>query len=201
MAQDEKNIALIAGLGNVGNEYARQRHNAGFWFVDRLAEAHDAEFRSIKKMGVSCEIEVAGRRVRLFKPDGYMNNSGQGLGAAARYWKVSPENILVAHDELDFPTGSLRLRFSGGAAGHNGVRSIMEHIGGAFWRLRIGIGHPEHNTRGAGYVLSNAPASERQLIAEGFERFDAVLSDVVSGAFDEAMTRLHTEEAGGDNGV
>lgn len=191
-------VALIAGLGNCGDEYRRNRHNAGFWFVDRLAAEHGAAFHAIKKSGACCRIDVASRGVWLFKAKGYMNHSGQGLGEVARYWKIAPENILVAYDELDFEAGRVRLRHGGGSAGHNGVASVIAHIGAAFWRLRIGIHNPQSATRGKNYVLGNASADERALIEARFDEAGDLLPQLVRGEFDIAMTRLHTDaDAGG----
>lgn len=198
---EEKGVALIAGLGNCGDKYRRHRHNAGFWFVDRLADEFGESFRAVKQAGRACRIDVASQAVWLFKSDGYMNHSGQGLGVMTRYWKIPTEKVLVAYDELDFPVGKVRLRQGGGDAGHNGVRSSIEHIGKSFWRLRIGVGRPPSAARGADYVLSNAPAGERRETEARFDEVVALLPRLVRGEFDEAMTSLHTEDGEGTNGL
>lgn len=136
-------IKLIVGLGNVGNEYQDTRHNAGFWFVDELCErfgvslAHDKKFHGDVGRG-----QVFGADVRLLKPATYMNRSGQAVAPFAKFYGIAPHEILIAHDELDIPAGSLRLKKGGGHGGHNGLRDIVPHIGADFYRLRIGIGHP-----------------------------------------------------------
>src|SRR5687768_4017744 len=137
-------LRLIVGLGNPGPEHARTRHNAGFWFVDALAEKTGARFSVESKLfGEAAKADIAGRSVWLLKPATYMNLSGKSIGAALRFWKIEPEECLVAHDELDLAPGIVRLKFDGGHGGQNGVRDTMAQLGhGKFHRLRIGIGHP-----------------------------------------------------------
>ncbi len=137
------NALLVAGLGNPGREYAPTRHNVGFMVCDELARRHGGTFRS-KFSGELGELRLDGERVSLLKPQTYMNESGRSVGAAARFFKVPPERLLVVHDEVDLETGRLQARAGGGLAGHNGLRSIAEHLGTQeFLRLRVGVGRPE----------------------------------------------------------
>ncbi len=142
-------IKLIVGLGNPGAEHARTRHNAGFRFVDVLAEAAGARFAvEAKLFGEAAKADVGGHPVWLLKPATFMNLSGKSVIAAQRFWKIAPEETLVVHDELDLPPGTARLKFDGGHGGQNGLRDIMRLLGhGRFHRLRIGIGHPGHKDK------------------------------------------------------
>lgn len=134
---------LVAGLGNPGREYARTRHNVGFMVCDELARRHGASFRS-KFSGDLAELRLDGRRIALLKPQTYMNESGRSIGAAGRFFKVPPDRLLVLHDEVDLDPGRLQARLGGGLAGHNGLRSIAQHLKTQeFLRLRIGVGRPE----------------------------------------------------------
>ena len=143
-------LKLIVGLGNPGTEYATTRHNVGFWFVELLAAANGGRFSTNRKLkGDTAEITIAGHRLRLLRPSTYMNLSGESVGAAANYFKIPTEHVLVAYDELDLTVGRVQLRFEGGAAGHNGVTSVIEHLGPKFWRLRFGVGHPRDLERTA----------------------------------------------------
>ncbi len=156
---------LIAGFGNPGSEYAATRHNAGFWYVDQLARQLGATFNTDKRFFAAvATTQLAGRKIILVKPMNYMNNSGQGLAAVARFFKIDPARILVAHDELDLPPGHIRLKKGGGHGGHNGLRDSLEKLSSSdFWRLRIGIGHPGHKSAVTGYVLKRAPADQQRL--------------------------------------
>ena len=194
-------IRLIVGLGNPGPEYAATRHNAGFWFVDLLAREHRGAFSRERKLhGETAEIAIAGHRIRLLKPTTYMNLSGQSVGAAVNYYKIPTEHVLVAYDELDLAAGRAQLRFDGGSAGHNGVSSVIEHIGTAFWRLRFGIGHPRDKEQAGGrkdvidHVLKRAAGSEetalRAKLAEAAELVPVMLEQ---GA-ERAKNRLHTRK-------
>jgi PTH1 family peptidyl-tRNA hydrolase len=147
---------LVAGLGNPGREYERTRHNVGWMVADELARRHGGSFRS-KFSGQVAEVRAGERRLALLKPETYMNESGRSVGAAARYFKVPPEQILLVHDDVDLEEGRLQARLGGGLAGHNGLRSIAQHLGtNDFLRLRIGVGRPERGDRRpvADYVLS-----------------------------------------------
>jgi PTH1 family peptidyl-tRNA hydrolase len=155
-------LRLIVGLGNPGAEHLRTRHNAGFWFVDALAQRESARFGIESKLrGETAKVGIDGNPLWLLKPITFMNASGASVGAALRYWKIEPEEMLVVHDDLDLPPGAARLKFDGGHGGQNGLRDLFAHIGhGKFHRLRIGIGHPGHKDRVTGHVLGNYAKAE-----------------------------------------
>jgi len=182
---------LVVGLGNPGREYARNRHNVGYLVVDELARRHDGTWRS-KFSGQLAEIRLDGHKVALLKPETFMNESGRAVGAAARFYKVEPGEVLAIHDEGDFELGRLELKVGGGLAGHNGLRSIAQHLKAKdFLRLRIGVGRPERGDPRplADYVLSNfephddagtlvarAADAVEQLDADGLERTQAAVN-------------------------
>jgi PTH1 family peptidyl-tRNA hydrolase len=186
-------IRLVVGLGNPGPDYALTRHNAGFWFVDRLAEDYHGDFRAEAKFhGVLARISVAGQDLRLLKPATYMNHSGRSVAAVARYFDIPPEQILVAYDELDLPPGRVRLKHGGGHAGHNGMRDSIAALGSRdFWRLRIGIGHPGEKARVVGYVLGRPSQTDAAAILDAVDDAAHALSDLLDGHFQLAMNRLH----------
>ena len=187
-------LRLIVGLGNPGPEHARTRHNAGFWFVDALAERERARFGLESKLfGETAKVEIAGQPVWLLKPATFMNLSGKSVAAALRFWKIEPEAMLVAHDELDLPPGTVRLKFDGGHGGQNGLRDIFEHLGhGKFHRLRIGIGHPGHKDKVTPWVLGRPGNADEAMILRAIGDAAEVLPLAVQGNFMDAMTRLHT---------
>lgn len=188
-------LALIVGLGNPGREYEETRHNAGFFFVDELARREGGSFRREAKFhGEVCKVQIAGQTIWLLKPDTFMNRSGQAVAALARFYKIPPESILVAHDELDLEPGTVRLKKGGGHGGHNGLRDIVAKFGSKdFWRLRLGIGHPGHSSQVTGYVLGKPSAAERQLLDEVIQRCLDELAAIVSGEHQQAMNRLHSK--------
>lgn len=155
-------IKLIVGLGNVGAEYKDTRHNAGFWFVDALCErfgivmSHDKKFHGEVGRGV-----MFGADVRLIKPSTFMNRSGMAVAPLAKFYGIEPQQILIAHDELDISAGSLRLKKGGGHGGHNGLKDITPHIGAEFYRLRVGIGRPAHSSQVSGWVLSKPSVDDK----------------------------------------
>jgi len=187
-------LRLIVGLGNPGPEYARTRHNAGFRFVDELAAKAGASFRLDSKLfGETAKIDIAGRSVWLLKPATFMNLSGKSVTAALRFWKFEPEQALLAHDELDLPPGTARLKFDGGHGGQNGLRDTMKLLGhGGFHRLRIGIGHPGHKDKVTPWVLGRPSAEDDILIGRAIDDAIDVLPLAMDGNFMDAMTRLHT---------
>jgi PTH1 family peptidyl-tRNA hydrolase len=189
-------LTLIVGLGNPGPTYARTRHNAGFDFLDELARRVGASLRrETRHQGELARANIAGTEVWLLKPMTYMNLSGQAVGSVAGFYRIPPQSILVAHDELDFPPGVVRLKEGGGAGGHNGLRDLIARLGGAFWRLRIGIGHPGDRDAVLDYVLGRPPAAEAALIQESvLAAADAVPVMLTEGA-QQAMNRLHTRGA------
>lgn len=157
---------LLVGLGNPDETHIGHRHNVGFMILDRILEDRDPYQNYRKKFQAKyCEIRVAGAKVALLKPQTYMNNSGISIGKAAEYYNIDPDRILIFHDELDIPPGQVKIKFSGGAAGHNGIKSAQAHLGTPdFWRVRIGIGHPGHKDRVSGYVLSDFSKSDQAQI-------------------------------------
>jgi PTH1 family peptidyl-tRNA hydrolase len=192
-------IELIAGLGNPGAKYETTRHNAGFWFVDLLAQEHGGRFGTDRKLRAeTAEITLAGQRIRLLKPQTYMNLSGESVGAAIRYFKIPVEHVLVAYDELDLPAGRAQLKHGGGTAGHNGATSVVEHVGPAFWRLRFGVGHPRDAASArrdvVDHVLTRAAADEEGLIREALRAAADVLPVLLEQGAERAMNRLHARK-------
>ncbi|MCX7557286.1 aminoacyl-tRNA hydrolase [Xanthomonadaceae bacterium JHOS43] len=187
-------LRLIVGLGNPGDEYARTRHNAGFWFADSLARRGAARPGAEAKLhGMACRLDINGQQVWLLKPSTFMNRSGQSVVAALRYFKIEPEQMLVAHDELDLPAGTARLKFDGGHGGQNGLRDIVAHLGhGRFHRVRIGIGHPGSKDKVTPWVLGPPGKDDEAAIARAIDDALDVLPQMVAGDFNDAMKRLHT---------
>jgi PTH1 family peptidyl-tRNA hydrolase len=172
---------LVAGLGNPGREYERTRHNAGWLVLDELARRHGGSWRS-KFSGSLAEVRVGDARLALLKPETYMNESGRSLGAAARFFKVEPEQVLVVHDDVDLDTGRLQARAGGGLAGHNGLRSLAQHLGAQdFLRLRIGVGRPGRGDRRsvADWVLSPfAPEDDADaLVARSADAVETIVAE------------------------
>ncbi len=187
-------LRLLVGLGNPGREYERTRHNAGFWWVDAIAEARRAHWsKEAKFHGWTAKIEEGGHEFWLLKPATYMNESGRSVGAFMRFFRIEPAGLLVIHDELDLPPGTVRLKKGGGTGGHNGLTDIVERLGTRdFWRLRIGIGHPGHKDLVADYVLREARREEQALIDPAFERSLGLLPRLAAGRMTDATTWLHT---------
>ena len=186
-------IKLIVGLGNPGEEYARTRHNAGFWFVDRLAAgAHAAWKRESRHQCEAVRVRVGAVEVWLQKPTTFMNRSGAAVQSLAAFHRLSAAEILVVHDEIDLPPGTARLKSGGGHGGHNGLRDVIACIGADFWRLRLGVGHPGHRDQVVDAVLSRASRHEQGLIDAALERALAVLPLIVGGQAQQAMQQLHT---------
>lgn len=186
---------LVVGLGNVGARYAATRHNAGFWYADALAARLGASFRADRKAhGELARITAEGRDLRLLKPATLMNHSGRSVAAVARFLKIPPGAILVAHDDLDLPAGSVRLKFGGGHGGHNGLRDLDAQLGSRdYWRLRIGIGHPGGRGEVIDYVLSRPTPAERQAIEDALERaLEQTGPLLVDGDAEGVMNALHT---------
>ena len=190
-------LRLIVGLGNPGAEHARTRHNAGFWFIDALAQADGVRFGlESKLLGETARIVVAGEPVWLLRPATFMNASGKSITAALRYWKIEPEEMLVVHDELDLPPGVARLKFDGGHGGQNGLRDTIRLLGhGKFHRLRIGIGHPGHKDKVTPWVLGRPGTADEASILRAIDDALDALPIAVAGNFMDAMTRLHTPRA------
>ena len=186
-------IRLVVGLGNPGKEYERTRHNAGFWLVERFAQASGVVLRKDPKFKALVGRQGAGGWFLL--PQSFMNLSGQPVQMLAGFFKIKPEEILVVHDELDFAPGVAKLKQGGGIAGHNGLRDISQRLGSHdYWRLRIGVGKPPAGAEGADYVLQKPAPEEREAIDAAIARGMEVLPLLFSGDMQGAMTKLHTEE-------
>ena len=185
-------IRLIVGLGNPGKEYERTRHNAGFWLVERFASAGGVALRKDPKFQA-----LVGRHEQAFLllPQSFMNASGRAVQMLAGFFKIKPEEILVVHDELDFPPGVAKMKQGGGIAGHNGLKDISQRIGSHdYWRLRIGVGKPPPGAEGADYVLQKPTAEERSAIDGVIEKALGILPLCLAGDMQTAMHKLHTEE-------
>ena len=187
-------IHLIVGLGNPGREYERTRHNAGFRWVDEIAARKKAPWKKESKFsGWVTKVDEGGRNFWLLKPATYMNESGRSVAALLRFFRIEPHTMLVVHDELDLPPGTVKLKKGGGTGGHNGLEDIVDHLGTKdFWRLRVGIGHPGHKDLVADYVLHEARREEQEAIDPPFERSLDLLPRLASGRLQDAMTWLHT---------
>jgi PTH1 family peptidyl-tRNA hydrolase len=194
-ATSDAAIRLVVGLGNPGPRYQTTRHNAGFWFADALAHARGGQFKtSTRYHGECCEIMEEGRACWILKPDVFMNRSGQAVAALAGFYKLALRQILIVHDELDLPPGTVRLKQGGGNGGHNGLRSVTASLGsGDFVRLRIGIGHPGHRDLVTDYVLTKPSLQDRQAIEAALADTLAVMPEIFSGNLERAMHKLHTK--------
>ncbi len=190
-------LRLIVGLGNPGADYARTRHNVGFWWLDSLALQTGARFGIDSKLQAeSAKMSIAGEQVMLLRPMTFMNHSGRAVTAALRYWKIEPEQMLVAHDELDLPPGTARLKFAGGHGGQNGLRDIVALLGhGRFHRLRLGIGHPGHKDKVTPWVLGRPGRDDEAALLRAIDDALGVLPLAVAGDFNDAMKQLHTKAA------
>ena len=191
-------IKLIAGLGNPGSEYRGTRHNAGADFVEELARQCGATLSAESKFsGLAGRITYAGHDLRLLIPTTFMNRSGKAVAAMAQFFKIAPEEILVAHDELDIPAGTARFKQGGGHGGHNGLRDIVPALGNNknFHRLRIGIDHPGHASKVSGYVLSRPSQVDRDRIDASIDEAISALPLLLDGDATKAMTRLHSFSA------
>jgi PTH1 family peptidyl-tRNA hydrolase len=187
-------IRLVVGLGNPGKEYERTRHNAGFWLVERFASASGIALRKDPKFQA-----LVGRHdatgAWLLMPQGFMNASGRAVQMLAGFFKIKPEEILVVHDELDFPPGTAKIKQGGGIAGHNGLRDISQRIASHdYWRLRIGVGKPPPGSEGADYVLQKPSPEDRAAIDASIDKALGILPQCLSGDLQGAMNKLHTEE-------
>jgi peptidyl-tRNA hydrolase, PTH1 family len=192
-------IRLIVGLGNPGQEYAQTRHNAGFWFVDNLAGGPAALTRETRYNALAAKTRIAGQEVWLLEPQTFMNRSGQSVGAIARFFKIAPDEILVAHDELDLAPGIAKIKKGGSSGGHNGLKDITSALGTQdYWRLRIGIGHPRTQSSQqpvVDYVLHRPRKEEQALIDEAIAKSLKVVDLLCEGKFEAAMMQLHTSNS------
>jgi len=187
-------IKLIVGLGNPGRQYEKTRHNAGFLFLDALAQELGFSWSNESRFkGLFAEGSVASEKIMLLKPSTFMNRSGQSVGKIARYYKLLPEEILVVHDELDFNPGVVKLKQDGGHAGHNGLRDIIAHLGSKeFYRLRIGIGRPAAEKVIADFVLSSPSKEEWELLVNAIDLSRSYIGQMVSGDMAVVMNKLNS---------
>lgn len=192
----EHPIKLIVGLGNPGNEYEQTRHNAGGWFVEQLAQQHNQSWQTDSKFhGLVSKISSDNHECRLLIPTTYMNNSGRAVAAIANYYKISPEQILIVHDELDLAAGIVRLKINGGDGGHNGLKDIIKSLDSKkFYRLRIGIDRPKPTVSIVDYVLDRPSKTQRQLIDQAIERALTIIPELLTGHVSKATQELHTQE-------
>lgn len=194
MAAQQIDIRLIVGLGNPGAEYHATRHNAGFWLIDQLAIEHSLTLRHETRFhGELGKFNTTNKDIYLLKPSTFMNRSGQSVAALCKYFKITPEQILVIHDELDLEPGDIRLKKSGGHGGHNGLRDIINHIGKDFFRLRVGIGHPGDRSQVVNYVLHTPSKLDLEKIEDASQQAINVMPTLYSGQLDKAMQQLHTK--------
>lgn len=186
-------IRLLVGLGNPGPEYEATRHNAGFWWIDTVARRLGAHLSADKAYhGLVARVNRPAGPIWLIEPQTYMNLSGKSVAPLARFFRIAPEEILVVHDELDVLPGQMKIKQGGSAAGHNGLKDIQAQLGSpAFWRLRLGIGHPGDRAEVAGYVLRKPPASERELIEGCIDRSMEALDLLLAGDMAKATALLH----------
>jgi PTH1 family peptidyl-tRNA hydrolase len=186
------------GLGNPGPEYQNTRHNAGTWLVEELARAHQIHLKpEAKFFGHTARILLGSQDLRLLIPSTFMNLSGKAIAAIANFYQIAPEEVLVAHDEMDLPPGIARFKQGGGHGGHNGLRDTISKLGNNnnFYRLRIGIGHPGHKDLVTGYVLGKAPSSDQQLIDAAIDEAVRSLDILIKDGLPKAMNRLHSFNA------
>jgi PTH1 family peptidyl-tRNA hydrolase len=184
---------LIVGLGNPSSRYEPTRHNAGFWFLDEIASRHRLTFRADQRtQGLLAKLDFEGETVFLLKPMTFMNRSGGPVAALASYCKIAPGQILIAHDELDFDPGVVKLKVGGGHGGHNGLRDIIGKLGSAdFYRLRIGIGHPGYGEDVSDYVLDRPSRHESDILLAAVVRAADLLPDLLRGKIESVMNLLH----------
>lgn len=191
-------IKLLVGLANPGPEYAQTRHNAGQWFLNQLASQENVQLKAEAKFyGLTGRIQFAGNDLRLLVPTTFMNLSGKSVAAMANFYRIKPEEILVAHDELDLPPGVAKFKLGGGHGGHNGLRDIISQLGNNknFYRLRIGIGHPGDKNRVSGFVLGKAPRAEQDLIDQSIDEAARCMPILGQDGLAKAMNRLHSFKA------
>ena len=187
-------LNIIVGLGNPEDKYERTLHNAGFWFVDAVARKYGGQFRYEKKFDAEyCRVNIQGEEVWLVKPQSYMNLSGGPVQGVMDYYRLKPGGLLVAHDEIDLPPGTVRLKKGGGHGGHNGIRDVIKHCGADFMRLRLGVGHPGEKTRVTGYVLKRGSADVERALENNIDDAIAVLPLIIDDGLNAATKALHTK--------
>lgn len=188
-------IKLIVGLANPGQQYEKTRHNAGAWFINAICDSEGLKLKTETKH--KCQLDKmltpGNNPTYIAIPTTYMNHSGQAVGALAKYYNLKPQEILIAHDELDLEPGQIKLKAGGGHAGHNGLRDIINHLGQSkdFYRLRIGIGHPGHKDKVTPYVLSQPNRQDQTAIDTAIDNSIGMLSELINGDFEAVMQNLH----------
>ncbi|APW41840.1 aminoacyl-tRNA hydrolase [Rhodoferax saidenbachensis] len=189
-------IKLFVGLGNPGPEYEGTRHNAGFWWIDALSRQLKAPLQMDKGYhGLVARTSINGQNVWLLEPQTYMNVSGKSVAALARFFKIAPQEILVAHDEMDIVPGEVKLKLSGGHAGHNGLRDIHAQLGtGDYWRLRLGVGHPGVKSEVVNWVLKKPSPDHRIAIEQSIDRCLKAVPHFLTGEMDKATMLVHTSK-------
>lgn len=188
-------LSIIAGLGNPEEKYEHTLHNAGFWFVDAIARKYGGAFRYEKKFDADyCRVNIKGDNIWLVKPQSYMNLSGGPIRSMLDYYRLDPQHLLVAHDEIDLPPGTVRLKLGGGHGGHNGIRDVIRHCGAEFMRLRIGVGHPGEKSQVTGYVLKRGSSDVEAAVERNVEEAMAVMPLLIDDGLNAAMKALHTKE-------
>ena len=192
------NIKLIVGLANPGAEYAETRHNAGAWYVDLLTRRYNQSLKEESKFfGYTTRLSIANQDIRVLVPTTFMNLSGKAVLAMANFYRIAPDEILIAHDELDLPPGIAKLKLGGSNGGHNGLKDIANKLGNNsnFYRLRIGIGHPGDKNKVTGFVLGKPPASELKLIDDAIDESVRCTEILIKDDITKAMNRLHAFKA------
>jgi len=195
MAVRSIDLKVIVGLGNPGSKYTETRHNAGFWFIEEVARKYSAIFRPEKKFhGEIAKVSIEGKDIWLLKPDTFMNRSGLAIQSLLSFYRITADQLLVAHDEIDLPPGTAKLKTGGGHGGHNGLRDIISQLGSKeFHRLRIGVGHPGTKDQVVDYVLRQASRDDQILIDRDIDDAVSVMPDLASGALEQAMQKLHSK--------
>ncbi len=187
-------LKAIAGLGNPDDKYVRTLHNAGFWFADAVAQKYGGSFRYEKKFDAEiCKTTIRGQDVWLIKPQSYMNLSGQPVRGVLDYYRIKPDDLLVAHDEIDLPPGTVKLKLGGGHGGHNGIRDVIKHCGQNFARLRLGVGPPGEKSKVSGYVLKKGSADTESAVERNIDDAITALETWVEEGLSAAMKQLHTK--------
>ena len=188
-------VTIIVGLGNPDSKYERTLHNAGFWFVDALARKYGGDLRFEKKFDADIgRIKLQDKDVWLVKPQSFMNLSGGPVRGMLDYYRLRSQELLVAHDEIDLPPGTVRLKQGGGHGGHNGVRDVIQHCGADFMRLRVGVGHPGEKSKVTNYVLKKGSADVEAAVEQNIADAVAVVPTLMQDGLNAAMKKLHTKQ-------
>ncbi|MEC7860215.1 MAG: aminoacyl-tRNA hydrolase [Pseudomonadota bacterium] len=192
-----KNLSVIAGIGNPGERYERTLHNVGFWFVDEIAATNNLQFSYHKKFDAEvCQVNISKNDIWLIKPQNYMNMSGGPIKAFLNYYQIPTSGMLVVHDEIDLPSNKVKLKVDGGHGGHNGLRDIIQHCGNGFMRIRLGVGHPGDKHEVINYVLRNASSELKKVITKNIQDSIAILPTIIEDNIEKAMKILHTSRDG-----